>query len=144
MDYLRAFDVSAAGMSVERVRLDTTAMNLANAHTTQSANGKTYRPMQVVVGPRPLGFEAIFASQASGLQVPSVVSINEQEVAPRVVYEPGHPDADEKGYVSYPNVNTVTEMVNLISTTRAYEANVRAMNAAKTMALKALEIGGAQ
>lgn len=143
MNYMAAFEISASGMSVERTRLDVTALNLANANSTRGIDGGPVHPLRVVSGPRSAftgAFDAAAAAQAPlGVQVRE---IRQLDVAPRMVYEPSHPDADEKGFVSYPGINPVGEMVGLISTMRAYEANVVAMNAAKTMALKALDIGG--
>jgi len=145
MDYLTAFSISGSGMSVERTRLDVTAVNLANVHSTRSVDGGPYRPLRVISGPKAeRSFQTTMDAYAGAL--PSAgVEVNEirrLNVAPRLVHEPAHPDADEKGFVSYPGINPVSEMVNLMSSMRAYEANVVAMNAAKTMALKALEIGG--
>lgn len=143
MDYRNAFAISATGMTVEKVRLDTTAVNLANVHSTRGADGKLFRPLSVKISEANVnfaaGFEQLAGAQLRGAQV---VRIEETNVAPHKLYEPGNPDADEKGYVSLPGVNQVTEMVNMASALRAYEANVVAMNAAKTMALKALELGG--
>jgi flagellar basal-body rod protein FlgC len=145
MNYMAAFEISASGMTVERVRLDTTAVNLANANSTRSLDGTTFRPLRVLSGPK-MGqnFSATMDAFSAARSVPGV-QVNEirpLDVAPRLVFEPAHPDADEKGFVAYPGINPVAEMVNLITTMRTYEANVVAMNAAKTMALKALDIGG--
>jgi len=139
MDYLAAFEISSTGMNIERLRLDTTALNIANAHTTRSADGTLFKPMRVVATPRFSLIDTGGAYQAAGVQVAEVKASDQ---APRMVFDPGHPDADEKGFVAYPDINPVAETVRLITATRAYEANVRALNAAKTMALKALEIGG--
>ena len=150
MDYRNAFAISATGMTVEKVRLDTTAANLANVHSTRGADGKLFRPLSVRVGEASGNFAAGFAQLAGNqlhghqLKGAQVLAIEETNVAPHKLYEPGNPDADDKGYVSLPGVNQVTEMVNMASALRAYEANVVAMNAAKTMALKALELGGSQ
>lgn len=145
MDYRNAFAISATGMNVEKMRLDITAVNLANVHSTKGPDGKLFRPLHVTVTEAKsnfaLGFEQLAGAQLHGAQVSR---IEESEVAPRQLYEPGNPDADEKGFVSLPGVNQLTEMVNLSSALRAYEANVVVMNAAKTMALKALDLGGAQ
>jgi flagellar basal-body rod protein FlgC len=146
MDYRSAFAISATGMTVEKTRLDTTAVNLANVHSTRGPDGKLFRPLSVKVGEATstsfaAGFEQLAGARLHGAQV---LRIEETNVAPHKLYEPGNPDADEKGYVSLPGVNQVTEMVNMASALRAYEANVVAMNAAKTMALKALELGGSQ
>jgi flagellar basal-body rod protein FlgC len=145
MSYMSIFEISASGMTVERARLDATAVNLANVNSTRTVNGAMYRPLRVVSGPKnsqafSATMDAFSASQdISGVEVSE---IRQLDVPARLVYEPAHPDADAKGFVSYPGINPVAEMVNLISTLRAYEANVVAMNAAKTMAVKALEIGG--
>lgn len=146
MNMFSAFDISAAGMNLERTRLDVAAMNLANANTTQGPDGQVYRPQRVVAHPNA---SFAFDTMLNGMQgntantaVPFNVMIEPDETPPRLVYEPGHPDADAQGFVAYPGINPVSEMVRLIGITRSYEANVRAMNMAKSMALKALEIGG--
>lgn len=145
MDYRSAFEISAAGMSLERARVDVTAMNLANMHTARTANGALYQPLRVVAKSLALPsfgtrYEALQGS--AQLTVPQDLQLEPMAAPPRLVHEPGHPQADERGFVAYPGVNHVGEMVNLVSALRAYEANVVAMNAAKTMALKALELGG--
>jgi flagellar basal-body rod protein FlgC len=141
MNYLLAFDISGSGMSVEKLRLDVTAINLANVNTTRAADGGIFKPLKVVTSS---GLTSTFDASLKQLSVTGsgVADVVQSDTPPRMVYDPGHPDADEKGFVAYPDINPVSEMINLITTTRAYEANVRAMNAAKTMALKALEIGG--
>lgn len=146
MDYRNAFAISASGMSVEKIRLDTIAVNLANIHTTRGADGKPFQPLSVRVGESSASFAAGFSQLAGAahLHGARVLQIEPTNVAPHRLYEPGNPDADDKGFVSLPGVNQVTEMVNLAGALRAYEANVVAMNAAKTMALKALELGGGQ
>ncbi len=145
MDYRNAFAISATGMNVEKFRLDATAVNLANIHSGKGPDGKLFRPLHVTTTEAredfAVGFERLGSQQLHGAKV---VRVEEVEVAPRKLYDPGNPDADDKGFVSLPGVNQVTEMVNLASALRAYEANVVAMNAAKTMALKALELGGSQ
>lgn len=143
MDYLSAFEISASGMAAEKTRLETIAMNLANANTPQRANETAYQPSRVLTAPKVSEFEAQL-QDLSEAKLPAgvdVIGIEPMNVEPRLVYEPSHPFADKKGYVKYPGVNTVTEMLHLIEATRSYEANVKALNAAKAMALKALEIG---
>jgi flagellar basal-body rod protein FlgC len=145
MDYSTAFAISGSGMSVERLRLDVTALNIANIHSTRSANGGTFTPMQVTSAARQTSlFRAALDGADPGALVggAEVLQVTNANVAPRLAYEPSHPDADDKGFVAYPGINPVNEMVTLISALRAYEANVAALNAAKTMALKALDIGG--
>ena len=143
MNYFSTFDISAAGMGVERLRLDATAMNLANANTTRGPDGTVFKRLQVVEhSDGAATFDSILGAMQGDAYSAVSGEIVQVDTPPKMVFDPGHPDADQKGFVAYPDINPVTEMVNLITITRAYEANVRAMNAAKTMALKALEIGG--
>jgi flagellar basal-body rod protein FlgC len=143
MDYLAAMDISASGMSTQRFRLDTVALNLANASTTRSIDGGPYRRQQVILGERAMqpSFDQMVARERGirlgGVQV---LQVQEDSAPPRLVLEPGHPDSDERGFVRYPNINPVAEMVILLEATRLYEANVRAFNAGKEMALRALDI----
>jgi flagellar basal-body rod protein FlgC len=146
MDYLQAFAISASGMAVEKLRVDLTAVNIANMHSTAGPDGALFRPLRVVSQPGGATFTARFAQapllQAVQVRGVQVLGVEELEVEPRMVHEPGNPAADDKGYVALPGVNHVSEMVTLLTALRAYEANVMAMNAARTMASKALEIGG--
>ncbi|MYM32218.1 flagellar basal body rod protein FlgC [Duganella sp. CY15W] len=142
MDYNAAFQISASGMAVEKLRLDVTAANLANMNNAAASVAQAYRPLRVISQAAPVGFGAQF-SQLYGAGV-EVLAVDAEAVAPRMVYEPGHPYADAKGMVAYPAVNHTAEMVNLNTALRAYEANVAAMNAARTMASRALDIGGQQ
>jgi flagellar basal-body rod protein FlgC len=146
MSLFGALDVSASGLTAERLRMNVTAENLANAQTTRGANGQPYRRKEVVlqeVG-QSGGFGATLASAMSaksgrsgGVEVAGIV---EDSANFKTVYDPSHPDADAKGYVKMPNVDTVTEMVDLISASRSYEANVTAMSAAKQMFTKTLDL----
>ncbi len=129
-------EISASALTAERLRMDVTAENLANAQTTRGADGGPYRRKEVVLQERGGGFGAQL-SQAMGVEVAGVV---EDQTPLKRVYDPGHPDADADGYVSMPNVDTVAEMVDLIAASRAYEANVTAMQAAKQMFAKTLEL----
>jgi len=133
MNYLQAFAISASGMSAEKARVDVTAVNLANAQSTRLADGTAFQPLRVVSVPKS-------GPEFGSLLGTEVVSIRALAAPPRLVYEPGHPEADEKGFVSYPGINPVSEMITLLTATRAYEANVAALNAAKTIALRALEL----
>ena len=143
MDYNASFHISATGMTVEKMRLDVTAANLANAHTTAAPGSALYKPLRVVSRENPLTFSEQYGNLVeTGGGGAQVVAVEPMNLAPTMVYEPGHPDADSKGFISYPGVNNTSEMVNMMSALRAYEANVVAMNAAKTMAQRALEIGG--
>jgi flagellar basal-body rod protein FlgC len=144
MGMFDSMHVSASGLAAERLRMDVIAQNLANANSTRGADGQPYRRHEVVFRSADVG--ATTGGQKSGratndeLHGVEPVAIVEDPSALRSVYDPSHPDADENGYVHYPNVNPVTEMVDMMTATRAYEANVTAMNAAKNMALKALDI----
>lgn len=146
MGMFDSMHISASGLAAERMRMDVIAENLANANTTRGPDGQPYRRHEVV-------FQAVDAQSAGtssgvgigdGAAVPTggveVAGIVEDPSALRQVYDPSHPDADANGYVYLPNINPVTEMVDMMTATRAYEANVTAMNAAKNMALKALDI----
>ena len=143
-----ALNVSATGLTAERLRMDVTAENLANAQTTRGADGQPYRRKEVVLSEVQQGgfgaqlAKAVGAGSASGSQPGGVEvsGITQDQTPGKLVYDPGHPDADAKGYVRMPNVDTVAEMVDLISASRAYEANVTAMNAAKQMFSKTLDL----
>ncbi len=139
--------ISASGMAADRLRMDVVAENLANADTTRGANGQPYQRKEVVL--QEAGGGSTFADTLAGAQTPGTQSVgNGVEVTgivadpspPRRVYDPGHPDADAQGYVTLPNVNPVTEMVDLITSSRGYEANVQAMNASKQMFTHALDL----
>lgn len=143
MDYFAAFEISASGMDVQKARLDNVALNLANVNTTRTAAGGPYKAREVVIGERSAqSFQSMLTGFEQNMAGAQVVDIAETNSQPRLVYSPQHPDAAEDGFVAYPDINPVSEMVTMMEATRAYEANVKAVNAAKTMALKALEIGG--
>ena len=145
MDYQNSFAISAAGMNVERLRVEVSALNLANANTVADSSGAVFQPLRVVARAAAAAAEGgpgDFAEMVGrGLAGP-VATVESAERAARRVLEPGHPLADAQGFVSYAPVDLTTEMLTLMSATRAYEANVAAMNAARTMAMKALDIGG--
>ncbi len=144
MELLPALAISASGLTAERLRLDMIANNLANINTTRTPRGGPYRRevpvfaerLQEAMGQLP----GRPSSRAPGAGV-EVAAIVEDNSPPRLVYDPSHPDADANGYVHLPNINIVNEMVDMITASRAYEANVTVLNAAKAMTLKALEIG---
>lgn len=144
MDLYTAFAISSSGMSVEKMRLDVTALNIANVHSTRAGGGQLYQPLSVVSTAKAASFASVFAGAQNAALGAQVADVRATPVPPRLVYEPGHPDADAKGMVAYPGVNMVHEMTTLITATRAYEANVAALNAARVMATKALEIGSNQ
>jgi flagellar basal-body rod protein FlgC len=145
MDYLSAFAISAAGMCAEKLRADVAALKLANANTPQSLKGGGFQPLRVLSSARAVPVARKFGAMVEqGLSVDQSLSVAPYRAPARRVYEPGHPQADKEGYVSYPGVDTLTEMMTLMVASRAYEADVAAFNAAKSMAMKALEIGGRQ
>lgn len=133
MGLFDALNVSASGMSAERLRMDVIASNLANANTTRGADGQPYRRQEVILQEKSPSFGEVLGGVM-------VAGIADDPTPPRRVYDPGHPDADKNGYVTMPNVNPVTEMVDLITSSRGYEANVTAMNAAKQMFTKTFDI----
>ena len=143
-----SIDIAASGLTSQRLRLDVIANNLANINTTRTPKGGAYRRQQTVFYPRgnyPSFIIPFFQTAISPNQMGEgvrVVSIKEDPSPLRLVYDPSHPDANPSGYVEYPNVNPVTEMVDMISATRAYEANVQIIQSAKSMAERALQIGG--
>jgi flagellar basal-body rod protein FlgC len=133
MGMFDALNISASGMSAERLRMDVIAENLANANTTRGANGQPYQRQEVILQERAPSFGEVLG----GVMVTGIVP----DATPgRRVYDPGHPDADKEGYVTLPNVNPVSEMVDLITSSRGYEANVTAMNAAKQMFSKTFDV----
>jgi flagellar basal-body rod protein FlgC len=151
MDYRKSFEISAAGMAVERARVEVAALNLANANTVQTADGASYQPARVVArssaGLPAVSFADHFElgldeGRGSGSVSLPEASLEPTLAAPRMVYEPGHPLANPRGFVAYPGVDPATEMVSLMTAVRAYEANVAALNSARTLALRALDIGG--
>ncbi|MBR4026540.1 MAG: flagellar basal body rod protein FlgC [Lachnospiraceae bacterium] len=145
MSLFQSFNISASGMTAQRFRTDIIAENIANINTTRTEDGGPYRRKIVTFGEKDVtAFSQIYsasknAAVGNGVKVTSVKEDTETDFI--MEYDPANPDADENGYVSYPNVNTVTEMTNLIDATRAYEANTTAFNASKAMAQTGLSIG---
>ena len=142
MGLFNTLDISASGLSAERLRMDLIAGNLANVDTTRTASGGPFRRQLAVFEARDYRFE-----RAPGLMLPSagggvrVVKIVEDQSPLKQVYDPMHPDADADGYVQYPNVNPILELADLITASRAYEANLSCMETGKQMIMKALTIG---
>lgn len=144
MDLFTAMNVGSSALSAERTRMNLISSNLANVNTTRTAEGGPYRRKDAVFAAVPatdsfgqaLGNAA--DKQVNGVQVNEIV---EDKSQPRMQYDPGHPDANQQGYVAMPNVNVVEEMADMITASRVYEANVMTVQAAKNMALKTLEIG---
>jgi flagellar basal-body rod protein FlgC len=134
--------ISASGMTATRLQMDVVAENLANADSTRGADGQPYQRKEVVLEQSTPSFADALDSagaqaQSNGVQVAGIV---DDPTPGQRVYDPGHPDADAQGYVTMPNVSPVTEMVDLISASRSYEANVQALNAAKQMFTRTLDI----
>ncbi|HKE19407.1 MAG TPA: flagellar basal body rod protein FlgC [Kofleriaceae bacterium] len=144
MDFFTAMEVSASGLATQRTRINVASSNLANASTTRTPEGGPYKRKDVVVQSATLGANLAgqqaggFSDAVRGVQVASIV---EDTTAPRLEHDPGHPDADARGYVAYPNVNVVEEMVDMITASRAYEAGISALGTAVSMAERALGIG---
>jgi len=136
-------EASASGLTAERLRLDLIASNLANAESTKTESGGPYRRKVAIFEPRGArySFRDIFSRSFSrAAQGVEVTGVRDDRSEFRRVYSPGHPEADAEGYVTYPNVDVTTEMVDMMAATRAYEANVTAIEAAKTMAQRALQM----
>lgn len=150
MSFWNSLRIGSSALSAQRLRLDIIANNIANAETTRTASGQPYQRRDVIFAPRgantflPLFLQSRRDSTnsvslgAAGVRVASIVI--DEDPGPRV-YDPSHADADEEGYVTYPNVNLVIEMTNMLSATRSYEASLAMFSATKQMALKALDIG---
>lgn len=147
MGLFNSFNISASALTAQRLRMDIISQNIANVDTTRTAEGTPYRRKTVVFQEKQsdIPFSQYLSEQSrsqyltgGGVRVTRIV---EDQSPFKEVYDPGHPDADENGIVKKPNVEVVTEMVNMISATRAYEANITMLNSSKSMAMKALEIG---
>ena len=143
MDVMTSMRVSSSGMSANRMRMNTISSNIANINTTRTAEGGPYRRKDVVFEaiPDAKNFGEILTSEENKVARVQVTDVHVDRRAPVPKYEPHHPEADENGYVYYPNINLMEEMANMIQANRAYEANATAMKAAKGMAMTALEIG---
>ncbi|MGM0880884.1 MAG: flagellar basal body rod protein FlgC [Bacillota bacterium] len=142
------FDISASALTAQRLRMDVISSNIANAETTRGSfvNGQfqPYKRKLVVMEPMQQSFSSVLSQQLVGnsaAQGVKVTKIKEDQSPTKLVYNPTHPDADTNGYVNMPNVDVMKEMVDMIAATRSYEANVTALNATKSMFVKALEIG---
>ena len=145
MALFTSFDINSSGLTAQRYRMDIISQNLANANTTRTQDGSVYRRKVVVFeeknGQTPFSRVLNTATDkysGTGVKVSSIQEDTWNDMVQ--VYDPSHPDADENGYVMYPNVNVITEMTNLIDASRAYEANATAFTASKSMAMKGLEM----
>lgn len=144
MDFLTALKISSSALSAQRLRMDIISSNLANINTTNTPEGGPYRRKDVVFAAQPIAGtfgEVLNSKVAKNLQKVEVVDIIVDKRPPRMIYDPRHPDANASGYVGMPDINVIEEMVNILSVTRSYEANVAVINATKSMVTKALEIG---
>ena len=144
MSFMGSMTTSATGMTAQQLRTDLISQNLANVNTTRDENGEPYRRKVAVFEEKTkngFGSALNMALGTSGEGVKVAMIAEDTTTDMKMVYDPSHPDADANGYVTYPNVDTVTEMTNMIDATRSYEANVTAFNASKQMLLKTLEIG---
>lgn len=142
MSLMTAIDVSASGLTAQRRRLEVLVSNLVNASTTEAPDKEPFRRKDVVftAASPPMSFNSAFDDAMTSVRGVEISRVVTDRSEPIKRYEPGHPHADKDGYVLYPNINPLEEMVNVMSATRSYEANVQAANAAKDMAQKALEI----
>jgi len=144
MDLLTSLKISASGLQAQKKRMEAINSNIANAQVTRTAEGGAYRPKEVVFGSEPArdSFAEILEGEMDEkAQTVHVTEVESSNRPPVLKYEPNHPDADEKGYVAYPDINVMVEMANMISASRSYEANITALNTTKQMAMKDLEIG---
>lgn len=139
MDFFSALRASASGLSAQRTRVNLATSNLANAESTRGPDGQPYRRLDPVLEALP--FEAALDSQGSGAGGVRIAEIVRDQEPGRKVYSPGHPDADGDGFVTFPNVDPIHEVVNLMSASRSYEANATAVETLKTMAQRAIDIG---
>lgn len=139
MDFLRTLDISASGLHAQRKRMDVIASNLANIEATRTERGGPYRRKMVVMSAQPVqDFDDALTSQLEGAQINAIV----EDKSPFIkIHDPGHPDADEEGYVLRPNVDLIVETTNMLMARRAFEANLAAIKSTKQMVLRALEIG---
>lgn len=145
MSLFQSFDINTSGMTAQRFRMDVISENVANVTTTRTEDGTPYTRKIVTFREKsttPFSHVLRHTREAmlgNGVKVSKVSEDTESDYVMK--YDPSHPDADENGYVSYPNVNIITEMTNLIDASRSYEANITAFDTSKAMALKGLELG---
>ncbi len=142
MSLMTALEVGASGLSAQRKRLEVLVSNLVNANTTGPTGTEPYRRKDLVFGATPPepSFGGALNDAMEGVSKVEVTEIITDQSAPKRRYEPGHPHADKDGYVTYPNINPMEEMVNMMSAARSYEANLQAITATKDMAVKTLDI----
>lgn len=136
MRYDQLYAITQQGLDVEKLRIDLVANNIANQHSIKTAEGPLFQASEVITTAKP--FSNFLESEELGIESVDIASEN---LPPNKVYQPSHPAADKQGYVSYPGVDTVQEMTTLLKASRAYEANIKIMNAAHSLYLQALSIG---
>ncbi|MBX7148452.1 flagellar basal body rod protein FlgC [bacterium] len=144
MGLMAAFNLSAGGLAVQKARIDVTAENLANINSTRTPDGGPYRKKEVIVSSVPTSFDASLQTflKKDDVQAAEVTGYQRSDEAPRIVHDPSHPDADANGNVAYPSINSIEEMIDMMTASKAYEANITVYNAAKSMVMRTLEIGG--
>lgn len=142
MDIFTSMHIGASALKANRIRLNTISSNLANVETTSTPEGGPYKRKSVIYETKPLSFkehlDVNLNEKVQGVQVAKIV---EDQEPPKKIFNPDHPDADDEGYVSMPNIDVLKEMVDMMSATRSFEANTTTIKSAKRMAMKALEIG---
>jgi len=144
MSFLTSLQISASGLSAQRLRINLISNNLANINTTRTPEGGPYQIKEPIFAATPIQSnfqDELDAHMEYNLSEVSIVDIVRDTRPPLLEYDPNHPDANQEGYVAKPNINIMEEMVNLMEASRSYEANVKSANASKNMILKALEIG---
>lgn len=143
MDLLTSLKISSSGLAANKKRMGAISSNIANAQVTRTANGGPYQPKDVVYssGNSEANFESVLKGELENESFNVKAEEKTSNKPPILKYEPNHPDANQDGYVAYPNINVMEEMANMIEASRAYEANINVMNTTKSMALKDLEIG---
>jgi flagellar basal-body rod protein FlgC len=143
VDFLTGLRIGSSGMTAQRARMNAISSNIANVNTVRSPEGGPYRRKDVLLESMPEAktFGEVLTGEKEKIQRVQVTDVLVDRRAPLMKFEPDHPDANPEGYVAYPNINLMEEMANMIQATRAYEANVSAVQATKNMALSALDIG---
>lgn len=143
MPSLSSLNIAGSALTAQRLRMDVVASNIANAESTRTPQGGPYKRERVIFGPIEASSQSFLAgpgaeANAGGIEVRAIV---QDQVPPRLIHDPNHPDADEEGYVAYPNIDLVTEMTDMLSASRAYEASITVINVTKNMAQRAIDIG---
>jgi len=143
MDYFSAFEISGNGLAVEKLRADLVALNIANANSSVGRKDQVYKSLKLMTAPGGGAPESADFGKVFDMNLGvNVVEIQQNNAEPKAIYDPGNPIADSKGFVYKPNVNTASEMIEMMSALRAYQANIKAISAAKVMAEEAIRIGG--